>query len=111
MNALTKELYEKLKPYEKEIKAAYKNSFVHMSGSEFLKVADIYAEINGYPLTKSQMNCNTCRLNTLRKLGELYCNYTEKKKEEEKKVKEQNEETPKKKTGRPKKLLKNDETN
>lgn len=84
---LTKEQYEKLIPYEKEIKSAYRNSFVHMAGSEFQKIAAIYAEIFP-PLRKSQMGCNTCRLNTLRKLGELYINYTEEHKDEKKEKKE-----------------------
>lgn len=63
---------DKLAPYEKNITNAYKNSFVHMPGEDFQKVAVIYAEIFGEELTKSQMSCNTCRLNALRKLGELY---------------------------------------
>lgn len=63
---------DKLAPYEKNITNAYKNSFVHMAGDDFQKVAEIYAEIFGETLTKSQMGCNTCRLNALRKLGELY---------------------------------------
>lgn len=88
---ITKEQYEKLIPWEKHILAAYKNSFVHMQGSDFLKVAEIYKEITGTALTKSQMGCNTCRLNALRKLGELYTNYIEE---------------PAKKKGRPKKLNK-----
>lgn len=79
---LTKAQYEALKPYEKDIKSAYKNSFLRMIGSDFLKVAEIYADIFGQELTKSQKNCNTCRLNALKKLGELYINYeTEPKKE------------------------------
>lgn len=96
---LTKEQYEKLKPYEKDIKAAYKNSFLHMPGSDFIKVAAIYTEITGKALTKSQMSCNTCRLNTLRKLGELYVQYTE---SLERKEQLKKEEEPKKR--RPKKL-------
>lgn len=88
---LTKEQYEKLIPWEKDILAAYKNSFLHMTGSDFLKVAEIYKEITGTALTKSQMGCNTCRLNALRKLGELYSNFKEE---------------PAKKKGRPKKLNK-----
>ena len=88
---LTKEQYEKLIPWEKDILAAYKNSFLHMTGSDFLKVAEIYKEIMGTALTKSQMGCNTCRLNALRKLGELYSNFKEE---------------PAKKKGRPKKLNK-----
>lgn len=82
---LTKEQYEKLLPYEKHIISAYKNSFVHMAGSDFIKVADIYKEIYGAGLTRSQMGCNTCRLNALRQLGELYDAY--KKSQEETKPK------------------------
>lgn len=79
-NKLTKEQYEALKPYEKNILAAYKHSFVHMPGDEFTKVAEIYAEVFKETLTKSQMGCNTCRLNALRKLGELYDGYNKKEK-------------------------------
>ena len=84
VNKLTKEQYDKLQPYATSLINAYKHSFVHMPGVEFIKVAEIYNEVFGTPLTKSQMGCNTCRLNALRKLGELYCNYDapeEKKKE------------------------------
>lgn len=79
-NKLTKAEYEKLKPYEKHILAAYKQSFVHVSGDEFNKIAEIYKEVFGEGLTKSQMGCNTCRLNALRKLGELYDKYGKDKK-------------------------------
>lgn len=95
---MTKEQYEKLQPYEKNIKNAVKNSFVHMTSSEFEKVAVIYAEIFNQQLTRSQRNCNTCRLNALKKLGEAYNAYTEEVQE-----KETADDKPKK-TGRPKKL-------
>lgn len=78
---LTKEQFEKLQPFEKQLKAAYKNSFLHMSGNDFNTIADIYAEIFGVQLTKSQRGCNTCRLNTLKKLGELYNDYAQQDKE------------------------------
>lgn len=87
MANLTKKQYEELTPYKDQLRAAYKNSYVHMGGNEFLKVAEIYKEVFENPLSKSQMSCNTCRLNALRKLGELYENYTaeqEKKKAEKK---------------------------
>lgn len=90
---LTKEQYEKLTPYADYITKAYKHSYIHMPGTVFMEVAALYTEITGSALTKSQMGCNTCRLNTLRKLGEMYTNYTEKPKEKK--------ET---KRGRPKKL-------
>ena len=89
---LTTEQIEKLQPYEKNLRAAYKSSYVHMTSADFAKVAEIYTEVYGVILRKSQMNCNTCRLNVLKKLGELYVNATET---------EQKKETKK---GRPKKL-------
>lgn len=95
---LTKEQYEALTPYAQNLKSAYKNSFVRMSGADFMKVVPIYTEVFGKSLTKSQMSCNTCRLNTLRKLGELYLNYEEKAAEKEEKKKETI-----KKTAKPKK--------
>ena len=91
MANLTKKQYEELTPYKDQLRAAYKNSYVHMGGNEFLKVAEIYKEVFENPLSKSQMGCNTCRLNALRKLGEMYSNYNEE---------------PAKKKGRPKKLNK-----
>lgn len=90
---LTKEQYEALKPYEKNLKNAASKSFVHMTGDDFEKVAKIYTDVFGVALTKSQMGCNTCRLNSLRKLGELYVAYE---RHEEPKVP--------KKAGRPRKL-------
>lgn len=86
MANLTQEQYEKLKPYEKQLMNAYRNSYVHMSGADFEKVTKIYDEVF-QPLNNRQRGCNTCRLNALRKLGELYANYNkpEEEKEEEKK--------------------------
>lgn len=93
---LTKEQYERLTPYKQQLRSAYKNSFLHMSGTDFNKVAEIYNEVYDKPLTRSQMNCNTCRLNSLKKLGQLYEEYTEQTETEKKK-------SPNK--GRPKKLV------
>lgn len=76
---LTKEQYKSLEPWEKEITNAYKNNFVHMTSENFNKVAAIYKEIFGEQLNPSQMRCNTCRLNALRKLGEAYTRYGQKK--------------------------------
>lgn len=72
---MTKEQYEKLVPYERTLMNAFKNNFVYMTSTDFSKVADIYAEVFSKPLTKSQMGCNTCRLNALKKLGEEYTKY------------------------------------
>lgn len=90
---LTKEQYEALKPYERNLRNAASKSFVHMTGEDFEKVVKIYTEVFGETLTKSQMSCNTCRLNALRKLGELYVNHGKKTETKENK-----------KAGRPRKL-------
>lgn len=76
---ITKEQYKLLAPWEKEITNAYRNSFVHMTSENFNKIAEIYKEIFGEQLNPSQMRCNTCRLNALRKLGEVYTKYGQKK--------------------------------
>jgi len=56
-----------------------------MSSADFQKVAVIYDEVF-QPLNNRQKGCNTCRLNALRKLGELYDNYTKDQEEKEKKT-------------------------
>ena len=89
---LTKEQYESLKPYAKHIISAYKNSFLHMSGTDFLKVAELYKDIFNETITKARMSCNTCRLNALRKLGELYVAYEAKEKERAQKETADNQE-------------------
>ena len=75
MLKLTEEQYEKLKPYEKDLRNAYKNSFVHMGGADFNVVADIYDQVADKPLSKSQRSCNACRLRALKQLGEAYENH------------------------------------
>lgn len=86
MATLTKEQYDKLTPWKDALRSAWKNSFVRVTATEFNKIAVIYNEVFEQPLRKGQMGCNTCRLNALSKLGELYYTYVpEEKKEEEKK--------------------------
>ena len=85
MPNLTQEQFEKLTPYKDNLNAAYKNGYVRMAGSDFEKVAAIYAEVFGTPLRKSQMSCNTCRLTALKKLGELYDKFPKPKEDKEKK--------------------------
>ena len=88
MANLTKEQYDKLTPWKDALRSAWKNSFVRVTATDFNKIAVIYNEVFEQPLRKGQMACNTCRLNALSKLGELYYTYVpeeEKKEEEEKK--------------------------
>lgn len=76
--------------FEDAFKMAINANFVRMSQSEFNEVVVLYKEIMGKTLTKGQMTCNTCRLNTMKDLGAEYF-----------KSKEENE---KPKRGRPKKI-------
>ena len=69
--ALSKEQREYLKEYEDVMRNAVKNDFVHLTSSEFDKIAVVYNQLFT-PLRKSQQTCNTCRLNALKRLGELY---------------------------------------
>lgn len=101
---LTKEQYESLKPYAKHIISAYKNSFLHMSGTDFLKVAELYNDIFGETISKAKMSCNTCRLNALRKLGELYVAYEAKEKAQKETADNQEPKEEKPKRTRTKKL-------
>lgn len=68
---LTKEQIEELKPHGEQLIKAYKNMFIHVSGGEFAEIMKTYNQVFE-PLNRNQMNCNTCRLNALKKLGELY---------------------------------------
>lgn len=81
---ITEEQYEKLKPWETALNNAVDNKFVHMTMADFKQVAAIYTEITGTILRPSQMNCNTCRLNTLTKLGQMYREYIKPKEEKKK---------------------------
>ena len=66
---MTREQYDKLNVYEQQLRWGVKSNFVHMSSVEFEKVAALYEELYGQALTQAQKNCNTCRLNAIRKMG------------------------------------------
>ena len=94
---MTQEQFEKLEKYESSLNNAVKNSFLHLPAGDFAVIAGIYNEVFDKPLNKAQMNCNTCRLNALKKLGAEYFSF---------KADIDSEGEPKKKSnkGRPKKL-------
>lgn len=92
---MTQESYEKLIEYDKVLTNAVRCDFIHLSSLEFCKIAVIYKEVFGEELTPRQKNCNTCRLNAIKKIGAEYFAY------KEQLAKEQ---TKKRKGGRPKKI-------
>ena len=102
MITMTRDDYERLKKWENNFHLAIKANFVRMSQREFGEFAAEYNKLVEPPLTQSQMGCNTCRLNALKRIGEEWFKWDAavKKQEEEKK---NNNDQPKK-TGRPKKI-------
>ena len=103
---MTQELYEKCQPWEQQFRWAIKSNFVHMSTGEFCKVAVLYNECFGEALTQRQINCNTCRLNALKRLGEAYFALQQEiaQEEKEKRLEEQENTNNPKKAGRKKKI-------
>lgn len=104
MKLLTEEQYNKSKQWEQAFRWALKSNFVGLKTSEFQQVMVIYEEVFGEGLNSRQMSCNTCRLNALKKLGQVFNDtkaLMEKKEEEDKEDKAVPE---KKKPGRPKKI-------
>lgn len=100
---MTREQFEECKKYEQEFRWAVRSNFVHMSQSEFNEIARLYREILGVTLNKSQLTCNTCRLNALKALGNDFFATMDRVAKEDKETAVE-EETPKKKVGRPKKI-------
>lgn len=92
---MTEEQRKRLEPYERNLLNASKNDYVYMKASDFMVVAEVYAELFE-PLRKSQMGCNSCRINALKRIAGEYF------KEEDKK---------KTNKGRPKKIKDGEENN
>lgn len=84
---MDKQLLEELSIWEETFDRAIRLGFIHLSASEFDKIALLYAKVFDTALSKRQMKCNTCRLKALKDLGKRYF-----------------EEKNKPKKGRPKKI-------
>lgn len=100
---MKKELYDKAKEFENIFKYALKMDFLRVTPEVFNEIMKIYEEHFGKKLSKSQKQCNTCRLKAIKEIGRVYFEEQEKQKEQ----KEQEEQPPKsegKKRGRPRKL-------
>ena len=100
---MKKELYDKAKEFENIFKYALKMDFLRVTPEVFNEIMKIYEEQFEKKLSKSQKQCNTCRLKAIKEIGRVYFEEQEKQKEQE----EQEEQPPKsegKKRGRPRKL-------
>lgn len=92
---MDKQLYERAKEFENIFRNAIKMDFLRVTPDVMTVILEIHGEVFGKPLTKSQRQCNSCKLKAIKELGKLY--FEEKDKEVE--------ETPKvKKRGRPRKI-------
>lgn len=74
---MDKEQLKQCEKYEDAFRLAINANFVRMSQGEFNEVAALYKEILGKTLTKGQMTCSTCRLNTMKDLGGEYFKWKE----------------------------------
>ena len=107
---MTKEIYEKLKQYEKYLNQITKLKFMSMSRQIFNELMVIYKELYGETLNQRQMSCPTCKMRALTRMGNDYYAYTQSVAEQQKKerveeLNNNNAEVPeKKKRGRPKKI-------
>ena len=100
---MKKELYDKAKEFENIFKYAIKMDFLRVTPEVFNEIMKIYEEHVGKQLSKSQRQCNTCRLKAIKEIGRVYFEEQEKEKEQE----GQEGQPPKsegKKRGRPRKL-------
>lgn len=103
------ELYNKAKEFENIFRYALKMDFLRVTPEVFDSIMKIYEEQFGKKLSKSQKQCNSCRLKAIKELGRVYFEEQQKQKKEEEKKKEQQQEEqqPKskgKRRGRPRKL-------
>lgn len=116
MKIIDKDTLSTLSKFETSFRYAIRSNFVSIKTSEFGEFITFYNQFFP-PLKQSQMSCNTCRLNAMKKLGELYFQNKEYYEEKEKELKVEEEpatpptaveeepvvEKPKKR-GRPKKM-------
>lgn len=74
---MTKDIYEKLQPYEAQLTSASKTNYARFEHGEFDKVADIYFELYAVKLSKSEKSCGMCKLKALKKIAADYFAYQE----------------------------------
>lgn len=98
------ELYTKAKEFENIFRYALKMDFLRVTPEVFDSIMKIYEEHFGKKLSKSQKQCNSCRLKAIKELGRVYFEEQQKQKKEEEKKKEQKPKSEGKKRGRPRKL-------
>lgn len=89
---MNRETYDKLIKWDSVLLNAFRLNFLHLNAVEFQELRLIYEENFNKKVTKSQMNCNSCRVKIVKELAKDYLEFKE------------NDLKPKKKVGRPKKI-------
>ena len=74
---MTKENHDRLTKYESILSSAVKSSYARLLESEMREIAEVYKDHFGIALTKSQLNCSTCKLHALQRIGKDYFEYVE----------------------------------
>ena len=102
---MTQEQFEKLLPYEQELRYITKLQFMSLSQQKFNAIMEVYKEVYGETLNPRQMACSTCKLRALTRIGKEFEAYKQQlaEAEKEERLNEQPKEN-KKKVGRPKKI-------
>ena len=69
------EQYFKLLPLEGQLRSAQQSNYARLSASDFAGFCQTYKDIFGKELTRSEQNCNVCRLKAIKAVAEEYVNY------------------------------------
>ena len=73
---ITKEQYEKLIPYDKQLGCAYRANYAHIDPMSLRKVLEIYYGPDWKDKVPRQvMSCGHCKLQELKKISTDYFNY------------------------------------
>ena len=97
---MDKEIYEKLVPFEKELRWAVKQSFMSLNNGRFGELMLIYNQLYGETLSKAQLSCGTCRLRAMKRIGQDFLDEQQRialEQKEERLAEEEKESTPEKK--------------
>lgn len=66
---MTKDIYDRLEKFRGSLKGSVKSSFIRLSRGEMNKINEIYKELYGEALNKSQLLCNSCKLKACQRIG------------------------------------------
>lgn len=75
---MKKEIYEDLKKWDSTLYNAHRINFVHLNNTEFKELAEYYKKVFNKEITKSQYNCNSCRVKIIKQLAVEYLDHKNK---------------------------------